>query len=138
MGINVLWDERYSVCNDEIDRQHRYLFELAGSLPESIDHGTYVSSVMALYRYALKHFKDEEAMMRDKKYPLAGSHTKLHDELVVRLTEIASTPIEDNEHYFIFSKFVIDWLIEHILHHDRKFMEFMQHGHSVHIHENEG
>lgn len=43
---------------------------------------------------------DEEAMMRDKKYPLAGSHTKLHDELVVRLLEIASTPIEDNEHYF--------------------------------------
>lgn len=124
MGINFIWDDKYSVGNKEIDDQHRYLFELASSLPESLEDGPLKKTIMALYKYALKHFNAEEEMMRAISYPDAVAHSQMHNDLVSRLNEISMIPFKNDEDLIRFKLFVYDWVIEHIMHQDKKFFDY--------------
>lgn len=126
MGVSFSWDEKYSVGNEEIDGQHKYMFELANSLPESIEDGSVKKTVMALYKYILKHFSAEELLMNDEKFPCAVEHMSLHNDLITQLNEITSIPFKGDEDLLKFKRFVYDWVIEHIMHQDKKFFDFIK------------
>lgn len=126
MGVSFSWDEKYSVGNEEIDGQHKYMFELANFLPESIEDGSVKKTVMALYKYILKHFSAEEAMMKNEGFPNAEMHMNMHNDLITKLNEITSVPFKDDENLLKFKKFVYDWVIEHIMHQDKKFFDFVK------------
>lgn len=126
MSVSFSWDEKYSVGNEEIDSQHKYMFELANSLPESIEDGSVKKTVMALYKHILKHFSAEEAMMKNEGFPNAEEHMNMHNDLITKLNVITSMPFKDDEDLLKFKRFVYDWVIEHIMHQDKKFFDFVK------------
>jgi hemerythrin len=125
VAIGFTWEQSYSVGNEEIDKQHKRIFELANSLPENPGEKTIGSVVMYLYRHAREHFLAEEKMMKAIDYPKAVQHQELHDAMVMKLNEISTRSFKDDESVFAFKKFFYDWIIDHILHHDMDFFRFV-------------
>jgi hemerythrin len=63
MGIQFIWDSSYSVGRDDIDDQHKRIFEMANSLPEVMDCETWKRSVMALYKHTREHFTADKGYL---------------------------------------------------------------------------
>lgn len=124
MSIQFVWDKKYSVGNDEIDQQHMDMFELANQLPEASDSGEIRPIIMKLYQHVRKHFSEEEKMMADISFPMLDEHKSLHDNLITRLNELSSNPLDTDEALHEFKKFIYNWLIEHIMTEDFKYFQF--------------
>lgn len=79
--------------NDQIDKEHRELFSRVNRLMEACSSGrgrTEAGPAMEFLRsYVATHFRHEEALQRQAKYPDYASHKKFHDQYEKRLREIA-------------------------------------------------
>jgi len=123
MTINFIWQEDYSVGNDELDNQHKYLFELGNQIQAAgiTEAKTYV---MALYKYIREHFQLEEDHMKSMSYPDLESHRNLHNNLLSDLNVITDDFFEKSDSFEKFKAFFYNWLIDHILQHDKKYFKF--------------
>jgi hemerythrin len=126
MGIQFIWDSSYSVGRDDIDRQHKQIFEMANSLPEVMDRETWKRSVMALYKHTREHFTAEEQMMREIGYPGLPEHRTLHEEMIGKLNEVSAQPLSCESAAYSFKKMLYTWIIDHILNRDMDYFRFVQ------------
>jgi len=127
------WNEYYSLGNEQVDNQHRELFNLVNNLIRSCDDGTDTAklkeTLLFLVNYAVLHFDDEEALQIKYNYPEYERHKKLHDEfkvvvieLVQRFNEIGSS-VELSKDV---KKIVIKWLVKHIMDEDKKIGNYLR------------
>jgi len=126
MPIQFIWNESYSVGNSEIDQQHQSWFDLANSLPEKLDRVLIKHTIMDLFTYTRKHFTAEETMMLEIGYPKLDAHKVLHDDLITKLSEIGLESFQGDQSVFAFKKFIYDWIIDHIMRHDKDYFRFVQ------------
>ncbi|MBU8848050.1 MAG: bacteriohemerythrin [Desulfobacterales bacterium] len=113
------WDDSFSVANEEIDQQHKMLFDLANSIGDDLNQQRIKKNIMDLYKYTREHFAAEEQMMQRISYPKFEEHKELHEDLITKLNTISAQPFEDDES-------VYDWLTHHILNKDMDYMRFAQ------------
>ncbi len=124
MKITCEWNETYAVGNDNIDEQHKKLFALAKSVSDMTDTKQVKSRFMDLFKYTREHFCAEEQMMEHMGYPKLNEHRELHEELITKLSNL-STRSFDTDHFISqFQKFVYDWLVDHIMNHDKEYSYF--------------
>jgi hemerythrin len=126
MSVVFIWSDEYSVGDQEIDNQHKRVFELANSIPDTWNKEQVMHMVMKLFRHTREHFTAEETLMKATGYPQQTEHMALHDRLITKLSEIAASPFENEDQVGAFKYFVYEWVIDHILNHDRKFFRFVQ------------
>jgi len=126
MSIRFEWDDSFSVANEEIDQQHKRLFELANSIGDDLNQQRIKRIIMDLYKYIREHFSAEEQMMQKISYPKFEEHKKLHEDLITKLNTISAQSINDDESVSAFITFVYDWLTHHILNKDKDYMRFSQ------------
>jgi hemerythrin len=124
MSIRFIWDDSYSVDRKDIDNQHKRMFDLANGLPEDLGQRRIMETIMDLYKYTREHFEAEEQMMKEIGYPKIEEHTTLHEELILGLNAMAAKAFDDDQSVFAFKKFIYDWVIDHILNHDRDYFRF--------------
>ncbi len=118
------WIEAYSLHNNQIDMQHKELFNLANRV-EALDSKTASKEALSVllkefFAYMKKHFSDEEAYMQSIEYPYFTQHCKLHESIISQMTLILkeSKGIDAlQEKIKVVSH---QWLVEHILQHDLK------------------
>jgi len=118
------WDPRFSVGDDEIDRQHRRLIGVINRLAELIQGGSRDEIEVArqifdeLAEYVTSHFAYEEQRMVDAGYPLdkVEVHRGEHRRILKRLQRFESQ-LEDGDGEtmsellpFLYG----DWLTHHI------------------------
>ncbi len=123
MAIEFVWDEKYSVNDEEIDQQHKSLFAMGNeihfaSLKEK------KGLVLQLYKYTLEHFDKEEEHMKKMDFPLLREHTALHGDLISTLNDITADGLQTKREADAFEKFVYRWLSRHIQTEDRKYADF--------------
>jgi hemerythrin len=123
MTILFVWNERYEFGNDKIDAQHRTLFDL-GNRIQQISDDEITACIMELYKYATRHFRDEEAVMRTIGYSDLNHHKALHDKFISDLNFI--TRIPGNDLLDRVTHFLHEWLIDHIIREDRKIAGFFK------------
>lgn len=113
------WLDEYNIGNDEIDRQHQYLFDLANQIvdPENDPQKTH-HNVLALVYYVREHFNDEQSLMQQCDYPRSQEHIQKHDELIQRLTEISADINTGEASPEEIMSFMQNKLLEHIFHLD--------------------
>ena len=123
MSITFIWEEKFNVGDDAINKQHQYLFEIGNNIQQAKLHeaGKYV---MKLFSYTKNHFKAEEAHMKSLGYPDLDKHREIHDNLITKLSEITADSISTEEEFSGFKSFVYEWLTRHILNEDMKYFEF--------------
>ncbi len=122
------WNKSYNIGHPLIDAQHRQLFEIINRLAvyeKTSTNEEVISDVLSkMTDYAGFHFKTEESYMQEINCPHLEAHKQEHRQFRIKVLELCqsfikhqSVTIED-----IFS-YLIDWLVNHILHTDRRCIE---------------
>jgi len=125
MPIKFVWDKHYSVGNEMIDSQHRRLFDLGNEI-QNIQLSEVTRTVMNLYKHTRQHFDTEEQHMKAIGYTNLEQHRELHNGLISGLNNLIEKPIDTKIGLEELKKFVYNWIIDHILNHDKKYFEFYQ------------
>ncbi len=129
MDTLIEWSEEYSVNCSEIDEQHKVLFDLINQLYSKFsdtDKDTILDILNELYKYTDEHFRTEEVLFDIYKYPHTEEHKKEHKDFVDKVAEFTKKFEEGDEMLtFDILFFLKDWIIEHILYSDRKYIDYL-------------
>lgn len=122
-----VWKEEYLTGNKQIDYQHQAIFNTANDLDDvlKLTEKEMLSKEKLLIRiqvaldacvnYAHYHFRTEEQIMADLKYPEFAYHKLMHDKIREQLAKVEQRFETDGvavtEDLF---NFFIEWLIKHI------------------------
>lgn len=119
----LLWRRQLSVCNDLIDSDHQYLFEIINRAEACLNTGNAVGLTTVLDElaiYAKVHFEREELLAKSVGYPktdqLHASHTVLTEDLKRFREETGSVWTQSNVAKF--NTFLRDWLLQHVIKED--------------------
>ena len=126
MADQFLWEDRYSLGNEKIDEQHKWMFNLANRLAGVSDKESVKIIVLELYKYIREHFSYEEKIMKSAGYPLFSEHKQLHEKVIKQLNEISLSTFKSDKDLYKFKKFLFDWLVEHIMHEDKKYSSYIK------------
>ncbi|MEG0372203.1 MAG: bacteriohemerythrin, partial [Clostridium sp.] len=124
---NIEWSDDYSLGNSSIDEEHLRLINLINTFNEALIKGESKNIINDIFdrliEYTLEHFKNEEELLRQQKYPELEQHIIEHKKLInivmdfkVEKDYIASTSV---------LKFLNMWLIEHIMNCDKKYKDYI-------------
>jgi len=124
------WSEAYSVGVDEIDEQHRKLFDMINCFHqymEEKDASGPKQLLVNLFEYALEHFRTEEQYFEKFRYPGAESHKKQHQEFETSVAEFQKAyQARGVFNVPLVSMFLKEWVICHVLISDRNYVGFFR------------
>jgi hemerythrin-like metal-binding protein len=122
----VVWDEKYTVGDEQLDQQHKRIVNMINLLGEAMEAGKIRPALMKIFTdlagYTKTHFKAEELFMEQHKYSDVVAHHAQHLELNQKLADYY-------KNFFLSSipqtvevmEFLKHWLYDHILEEDKKF-----------------
>jgi hemerythrin len=124
------WHDQYLIGNTVIDDEHKELFRLINDFhskwTENRDKQAIKEVLNNLIQYCQTHFSDEEAIMAREGYVVLESHRKYHEKLVEDIFKLNQELVEKHtmlEHDL--NKFLKHWLVDHIVHCDYDFRDFL-------------
>lgn len=128
MGNQLVWQDRFNIGVEVIDKEHRKLFSilnklLASRLQEEKNRWACQEGIKYFKEHAMKHFAEEEVYMASISYPGFDTHRRVHDNF--RKKTLPSLEKELNQNDFseeAISHFLgvcAGWLIGHTLTEDR-------------------
>ncbi len=131
------WSPEYSVGNDLIDKEHKKLFEMSGSLHSAMlsgqGHAVLHRLFAELAAYTRTHFSHEEALMAKHAYPDLPAHAAIHRDLIAKLSglqaDLAGGKLSVTVNTMQFLK---DWLQHHIGKTDRLVANHVREAHMAH------
>ncbi len=131
MSIN--WTNDIAVGVDEIDNQHKELFNRINSFLDAMNQGAGMQEVGNVIKfledYVLTHFGAEEGFMTKHKYPEYQSHKAQHEIYLKNLSDLkkefesggVTLPLTLKVH-----KNIVDWIINHIRKVDKALGAFLK------------
>jgi len=126
------WDEKYELGIEEVDDQHRTIFELANALraaganPGNTD--LVESALFEMRSYVDDHFKDEEAIMCSLESPALEEHCRIHAEMVDKVEGLAEAFETGEVRASDLHVLIVSWLINHIAKEHMKLAHFVREG----------
>ncbi len=131
--MQVEWHDYLSVGMDEIDSQHKLLFEKYNAFFESYYAGRGNEEVIRLFsfleNYVATHFSDEEKLQQRIGFPDYQKHRLQHQELTCKVSEFKDRLENEGPNPDLIASaglLMTGWLIEHISVMDRAIGEFMK------------
>lgn len=121
-----IWNDRYLIGSEEVDSQHRYLFELANQLVEATRDDEITRLLMLFYQHAREHFSNEEALMKRADYPGYLMHVEAHNQMLSKLVDISQTIQQKQWNPSDIKVFVTRWVLVHILEDDMPLGEYLK------------
>lgn len=129
----VAWNDKYSLGNEQVDRQHKKLFELVSGLVIACNDGSDTEKLQEtlefLGNYTVQHFYFEEELQLQYNYPEYESHKQLHEDfikVVVELKERFKENGSSSELSNDVNRIVVRWLVNHIQREDKKIGKHIQ------------
>lgn len=125
---HLQWSNSISVRVDNIDAQHKKLFEITNRLIDAFKAGSgdFLEVISELVEYTTVHFHDEQMVMMNAKFPGLAAHTAEHDKFIAKVEEFLQAYGEGNED--VGSKMLVflrDWLFAHTSGLDMEFAQFL-------------
>ena len=124
----IQWQDRFNIGVEVIDLAHRRLFSIVQKMMELYiekheNQFVCIEGIKYFKAYAVKHFAEEEAYMREIGYPGYLAHKKLHDkmkwETLPALEESLYASDFSTEEVQRFIGVCTGWLTGHIMIEDR-------------------
>ncbi len=131
----VEWHEGLSVGIDEIDGQHRALFNAVNDFLDSVENARNVDDVAAvlsfLEEYIGVHFETEERAMKKHEYHLIDDHIAQHRHFSETVGYLKEKYLEwgwgtTSTLKVMLQRKLVDWLNEHVSISDKKLGAFLQ------------
>lgn len=131
--INFEWKDEYSVSNKLIDSHHKKLISLFNEIgiiissePDTTSITSTIKVVSELNVYTIFHFREEEKLMEKGNYPDLENHKKLHAGFVEKIKLFKDGYMNnDNLVNYDIYEFLSNWLINHILIEDIKYIDYI-------------
>ncbi len=129
--ILIVWGPKIKIGIDVIDRQHKRLVDLINELHRAMKQrkgAEVLSRIMnGLVDYTKEHFDYEEGLQAKAGYPDLDTHKEVHRNLVKKV-EAYQAKIKDGEKLVTkdLSAFLKDWLVNHILGTDTKYVPYFK------------
>ena len=127
----VTWSKSYETGHPVVDGQHRNLFKLINNLNLDLSdkelNMAFSDAIEILSAYVGTHFKTEEDLMKAVAYPNYETHKHEHDNLreqsekLIKLFRLGKVDLTAT-----ISKFLSDWLKNHILEIDKKMIDWLK------------
>jgi len=123
----MVWSAEYETGNALVDSDHKQIFELV----KNVLDGAYLNrkekvdmAIGFLAEYTLRHFANEEKLMKESSYPEMEEHKRQHTEFaasVVALQEKVKNEGDTMDLSIAVNRAVVDWLVKHVIGSDKKF-----------------
>ncbi|MFH7245181.1 MAG: bacteriohemerythrin [Spirulina sp.] len=126
------WRPEYETGYTLIDDQHRSLFHAINALHSAILMGRgedlLPRTLKILESYTTIHFETEENFMVEFQYPGYQDHAEKHRQLRQRVEAFLAqeTQVTDRWLALRVSRFLTDWLINHIKAEDQRMIDFLR------------
>ncbi|WXR62777.1 bacteriohemerythrin [Peptostreptococcaceae bacterium AGR-M142] len=124
------WKDDYSVKITKIDQQHKKLFEtfsiLSSQMTKSSNKRELDKAINQCERAVLNHFKDEEKILKKCKYKNFDEHKHEHKQFAKKIKRKLKDFRYSNhtsEDIFEVYSFLNDWLVDHIMDSDHKYID---------------
>ncbi|MCF6188407.1 MAG: bacteriohemerythrin [Desulfobulbaceae bacterium] len=125
MDITAIWRPEYSVGHQEIDAQHKYLFELwimLNSIKDQQDnHLSLEQALLSLVDYVEIHFADEEKYLQA--HPEFDRHRQIHAVFLAQCKTFTEQFQKGSLDTHTVVDFLRSWLIEHIVETDIRYFK---------------
>lgn len=124
------WSTQYETGILLIDSQHKKLVDAINDLHQNMKEGkgkeVVEKTLNFLIDYTVLHFSAEEKLMQQKNYPDYSNHKKVHDKLIEEVKSIKARYLAGKVLPMEVSNFMSDWLKNHILGTDKKYVPFLK------------
>jgi len=125
------WNDSYSVGHQEIDAQHKRLFQFAEELHLAMAGGKgkqMLSQTLAnLVNYTKSHFASEEGLMKKYNYPDYPAHKAEHDKLTAKVVAFQNDFNAGRSMLSVdLMQFLKTWLAQHIGQIDHKVATYIR------------
>ncbi len=129
-GDFIPWTPALSVGIGSIDEQHKVLVKLINELHTAMRQrqgNTVMADVLGrLKDYTVKHFKYEEKLFEQHRYPEADTHSQVHSKLVEQVLDFAEAFRTGRATVSMdLLRFLKSWLTDHIMGTDKKYTPFL-------------
>ena len=120
----ITWSEELSVGNNSIDQQHQKLIQLANDLYDAMSTGKGKEILGKLFSeliaYTDYHFKTEQDMMNQYRYPESAIHFAEHSNLTSQVLALDEKFKKGSIMISVETmNFLKTWLSDHILRSDK-------------------
>ena len=122
---HFVWQDQYRLGDDDIDEQHKDLFELANKLVASSNKGELNANIQLLHQHVKAHFAAEEALMKDIAFHGYKGHEKEHQLMLENLTAMDHKINNNNWQQADVEAFVDKWA-KHIVNSDMKLDAYVK------------
>lgn len=127
----VQWKEIYQIGHEDIDQQHKKLFEIMNNLHDVQQNGTGQIVLESIFKqltdYMAFHFSTEETLMTEVNYPNIEQHINAHEDFISRIYHCENKSKLGN---LIISikvlNYLKEWVIDHILGTDKELGEYLK------------
>lgn len=125
------WKRDFETGNPVIDGQHKDIFRLLSLLSDSIKNKNTNKAIKEVVEkltlHFVEHFRDEEALMLAKDYPLIEEHRHIHEDLFEKAVETLEEYRTDEKVIAIPLVCLLSELItKHIQTEDKKFFDWLK------------
>lgn len=123
----MLWNKNLETGIPAIDDQHRELFKQVGILFDRENDNRVPQTLKFLGDYVEKHFKDEQLLHLNARYPKLEAHKKMHSDFVAAFNKMKKEYDSGNQQLQVLlkiNKTLVDWLNNHIMMHDKEFAAY--------------
>lgn len=126
MAKSITWLDSYTIGIDNIDLQHKDLFQLINKVIQCNEEINLQLSLTRLFIYAEEHFKAEEHLMRVIGYSHYKQHQKKHSLLIKELNKSFKEDLSDPIIKEKLNNMLTRWLLLHIISENFKIESFLQ------------
>lgn len=127
MGNQLVWQERFNIGVEVIDKEHRKLFSILNKLltnrQQEKNKWACQEGIKYFKEHAMKHFSEEEVYMASVGYPGFESHRRVHDNFRKKTLPVLEKELNRNnfsdESISHFLGVCAGWLLGHTLTEDR-------------------
>ncbi|MCR4422008.1 MAG: hemerythrin family protein [Spirochaetales bacterium] len=129
MGI-IIWNDSFSVSNNDFDNHHKKLISYINQLFESMQKGkgkeTAAGLIKELHDYSVYHFSKEEEKLSSVNYPKLDEQKMAHAIYIKKIEEF-QTKLKEGDLFLSVDmlEFLSNWLQDHILKMDKEYKNYI-------------
>ena len=129
----IVWDKKFEVGNNTVDRQHKSLCEMINNLILQCENGkaaeTLQDTLAFLVDYTVFHFASEEALQIESGYPGYEEHKQIHEDFKETVADLVQRFEENGSSEELVKDIretVIEWLTNHMQNEDTKIGNYIR------------
>lgn len=124
----IQWEPKYSVNVEELDVQHRSLFDILNHVVDNYESATndLLPVIDDLVKYLSYHFHQELMVMKNASYPNFFSHSQEHQKFTEQILEfIKSYKTGNTKLTSEMLSFLSSWIRDHTLKVDKQYGDYL-------------